>query len=390
MAIKERKTHLEFYKEQGIAPVRYNLSDLDAHFDRRKSLYDKLGLSKLAMKGSSILEIAAGTGHNSLYLASCEASKITLLEPNPVGIEHIKEVYRKYNGRFKSPEIISKKIEDFEPENRYEIVICENWLGNNAHEKLLLEKISSLVSVGGLLVITSISPVGFVPNLLRRHLSNILADVTLPFESRSQIIEQAFASHLATMGAMTRNVTDWVHDNMLNPAYFGICLSLPEAIDLLNSHYEIYATYPCINEDWRWFKSLHGDNRKMTNHFLDQYWLKCHNYLDSMANPCSRDINKNKKLELISKNILENVRDYEDCLLSSINPNKHEVRLMKNLEKFIDLVPDVNKNTIKGIKEAVKFIKEKEKISASNISSMKYFKHLFGRETSYASFQRLK
>ena len=36
---------------------------------------------------------------------------------------------------------------------------------------------------------------------------------------------RAFGPHLRTLAAMTRGVTDWVQDNMLNPAYFGIMLT---------------------------------------------------------------------------------------------------------------------------------------------------------------------
>ena len=65
----ERQTHLEFYREHNIAPVRYDLSNIDAHLERRFSLYAKLGLLPLSFAKSSVLEVAAGTGHNSLYPA---------------------------------------------------------------------------------------------------------------------------------------------------------------------------------------------------------------------------------------------------------------------------------------------------------------------------------
>ena len=51
----KRQSHLEYYEEHGIAPVVYDIRNLDAHFDRRRSLYNKLGLNSLAVSGSTVL-----------------------------------------------------------------------------------------------------------------------------------------------------------------------------------------------------------------------------------------------------------------------------------------------------------------------------------------------
>ena len=61
--------HLEYYTRHGINPVRYDLSDLQLHLDRRGSLYRTLGVTPLAVRGARVLEVAPGTGQNSLYLA---------------------------------------------------------------------------------------------------------------------------------------------------------------------------------------------------------------------------------------------------------------------------------------------------------------------------------
>ena len=61
--------HLEYYTRYGINPVRYDLSDLQLHLDRRGSLYRTLGVTPLAVRGARVLEVAPGTGQNSLYLA---------------------------------------------------------------------------------------------------------------------------------------------------------------------------------------------------------------------------------------------------------------------------------------------------------------------------------
>src|SRR6185437_11627227 len=189
-----RTTHLEFYREHQIAPVRYDLTDMDAHMERRCSLYTKLGLLPLTFNEARVLEVAAGTGHNSLYLARTMPSKLVLLEPNSVGVKHIREVYANFNEPHTSPEVICKTLEEFNPEENFDIVICENWLGTSQHEQKLLLKLANMVAKNGILVLTTVSPVGFVPNLLRRFLTVYLAPSYLAFQKRTEMLTEAFRS----------------------------------------------------------------------------------------------------------------------------------------------------------------------------------------------------
>jgi len=85
--------HLEYYKQHGINPVRYDTSNLRLHLERRASLYRTLGITPLAIRGSRVLEVAPGTGQNSLYLANQKPASLTLVEPNPAGQRDIAAVY---------------------------------------------------------------------------------------------------------------------------------------------------------------------------------------------------------------------------------------------------------------------------------------------------------
>jgi 2-polyprenyl-3-methyl-5-hydroxy-6-metoxy-1,4-benzoquinol methylase len=191
-----RQTHLEYYREHQIAPVRYDLANMDAHMERRCSLYSKLGLLPLTFNQSRVLEVAAGTGHNSLYLARTMPAKLVLLEPNAIGAQHIREVYSSFHQPHTSPELIRETLEEYSPSEDFDIVLCENWLGTSAHEQSLLRKLAGMVANNGMLVLTTVSPVGFVPNLLRRFLSIYLAPENIDFQKRTEILVEAFGSHL--------------------------------------------------------------------------------------------------------------------------------------------------------------------------------------------------
>ncbi len=275
-----RSGHLDYYREHGIAPVRYDLSSMDAHLERRASLYNRLGLLPLALRGSRVLEVAAGTGHNSLYVAYRRPQRLVLLEPNSTAVVHIRQTYADFERPHTPPEIVTQTLEEFAPAERFDIVICENWLGTPDHEIALLHKLAALVEDDGLLVVTAISPIGFAPNMLRRFLVSQLIRHDMDFETRSRTLEAAFGSHLATLAAMTRSARDWVQDNMLNPAFFGLCLGIPRIIAELGGEFDVVGAYPAFAEDWRWFKSLHGRARRINEHFLDEYWRKAINQLD--------------------------------------------------------------------------------------------------------------
>ena len=66
----DKAVELDYYIKEGISPVHYNLSNLKRHFDIRNSLYYLLGLPSKFLKNTDILEVAPGSGHNSLFTSS--------------------------------------------------------------------------------------------------------------------------------------------------------------------------------------------------------------------------------------------------------------------------------------------------------------------------------
>jgi hypothetical protein len=74
--------HLDYYLANEISPVKQDIDDLNKHLERRGSLYTNLGLPQLLIRGKKILEVGPGSGHNCLYVASCEPRQYDLLEPN--------------------------------------------------------------------------------------------------------------------------------------------------------------------------------------------------------------------------------------------------------------------------------------------------------------------
>lgn len=383
-----RKTHLEFYREHKISPVRYDMSDMYAHLDRRGSLYNKLGLLPISFKNANVLEVAAGTGHNSLYVSQLMPLELTLLEPNETAVNYIKNAYANFEFTHTSPNIINAQVEEFSPNKSFDIVLCENWLGTSTHELSLLKKISEMVNVNGIFVLTTIAPIGFFPNVIRRFISLYLAPLNNTFQERTALIIAGFESHLKTITAMNRSSVDWVQDNMINPAYFGLCLSIPRVLENLGDKFQAINSCPVFAEDWRWFKSLYGENRKFNEMFLSEYWKKAHNFLDYREEPKALENSNNHKLEKIALEFVNTVSQHEYALINNTDTTLLNQNILRLVDEFISHYPKSFVEPLKGLIEARDLISDTKNINPETVANMKYFSGLFGRETVYLSLLR--
>lgn len=361
---------------------------MEAHLQRREALYSKLGILPFAFKGASVLEVAAGTGHNSLYLAQLKPARLLLLEPNATAVEHIYAAYAGFDRPHTPPEIVIQTLQEFESSEFFDVVLCENWLGNSDQELALLEKLSRLVAPGGALVVTTVAPIGFLPNMLRRFLVPYLVSPSMEFEAKSAILEKTFAFHLNTLGAMTRTARDWVQDNMLNPAYYGLCLSIPAVIERLRKQFDVVGSSPSFAEDWRWFKSLAGQDRKINQHVLDEYWRKAHNYLDHRQTAAPGHPDKSNRLDELSYQILAAVEAHEDAHLAQCRDIHTAAGKVQSLLKaFIEELEDAFPARV-ALEEFLAMTHDISGDMAGKVSQMRHFNALFGRETSYLSLVR--
>ena len=94
MTFSHRSIELQYYINEGISPVHYDLTDIDKHFQIRASLYRLLGIIPSFFKGKDILEVAPGSGHNSIYTSTLLPRTYDLVEPNPMDVK-ILRIYSK-------------------------------------------------------------------------------------------------------------------------------------------------------------------------------------------------------------------------------------------------------------------------------------------------------
>ena len=372
--------HLAYYTRHGINPVRYDTSNLRLHLERRASLYRTLGVTPLAVRNARVLEVAPGTGQNSLYLARHNPASLTLVEPNPVAVRDIAAVYAEPGAAPLMPRVAETRFEEYEPAEPFDIVVCENWLGTAEHERRLFRKLGRMVADRGLLIVTAVSPVGMLPNLLRRALTNKLTTPDDSFLARTEKLCRAFGPHLRTITAMTRGIIDWVHDNMLNPAYFGIILTVPMVLAEVGSGFDLLGSSPRFAADWRWFKGLCGANRDFNRHILSEYQTGLHNFFDHRMVQPPRDAARNAQFEAAALAVADAVCAWEagEVAAEAVQAAARQV---------IAGIGDLPSEWSTALNEFLNAFAQPD-LTPEDVAELPHFGPLFGRETIYLSFEK--
>lgn len=375
---------LEYYLKQGISPVYYQAKSVAEHLERRQSLYDMLGLPGLLFRGRKVLEFAAGSGQNSLYVAAQMPERFMIVEPNPVALKQIGESYADFEFPHTAPEIVPKMLEDFASDELFDVVICENWLGSPEHEQALLPLILERVAPGGMLIMTAVSITGWLPNLVRYGLiRKLLLDRKMDYGEQAGVVTEALSSHLSTISGMTRSHEDWVKDNMLNPRYLDTGISMEMILEKANPlGFTVFGSSPAFISEWRWFKQLHGENLKTNENALACYDRVQHNFLDYTKTFPDRDREKNRELKKMCEALLATM---------STSRQKFDQNCFDEMADILGSIgynlQSVSEDLASAVGEATEILRSAE-ATPDAISSMKHFRQWFGRETVYFSLQR--
>jgi hypothetical protein len=375
--------HLQFYLENRISPVRQDISDLQKHLARRSTLYRRLGLPPRHISGSRVLEVGPGSGHNSLYLAACRPAALDLVEPNPVGREGINALYATFAIDHTPPRVIPQSLEEYEGPGDYDIVIAEAWLGSTRHELGMINKLSQQAKRGGILILTLQSPVGMFANVLRRLLAYDLTTGLSDISDRTNVLLEAFGTHLSTMRAMSRLHEDWIQDNLLNPAALTSVLTPSTLLGALEG-YGVYDTYPKLITDWRWYKELTGATRSLNPVLLECWRQQTHNFLDAGTPAVTTELasNGNAKLEASSQHLIDYLIDCE-----SRNARPDRKIALDTVMPVAALLTGAGSPIAAAINEFIA-IYQKPVVTASEVATMRSFCKVFGRELVYISFIR--
>lgn len=371
---------VDFYKENKISPVRQDINDLQAHFERRASLYRLLGIVPSLLQEKSILEVGPGGGFNALFTASLSPAFYHLVEGNPTGIEHIEEQFKKLPKFNKNIEIFCSLLEDYNQKIQYDLVLCEGMLSGVPYPKVTLALLNKFVKPGGILIITCIDSISYFPDTLRRLVAQILIDKESSIEEQTAKLLPIFKLHFDKLPGMSRPVDDWIIDNLINPASIGPLLSIPDSLEVLSSEFDFYCSSPDFITDWRWYKQLIAQDKKFNERALNQYWTNVHNFLDYSKILPERSAEENQLLHQLCLDFRSALRFYEDSAkkenFNQINSCLNQLSL--ELKKF-------NMDASLAIDEIISWINQGGN-NIKNLETCTNFQKLFARGQQYLSF----
>jgi SAM-dependent methyltransferase len=304
---------LEFYRRHRISPVRQDIHDLKAHFNRRAALYRHLGILPRFVSGRTALEIGPGSGFNSLYTASLEPSQYVLVEANPRGVDDIRDLFGRYPMLRDRIDVVSASAEEYTSRSTFDFVFCEGVLAlaGLPDPTRLLWNVASHTAHGGVLVITCIDAVSDFPEVLRRLAAQLLIKPDQPLSEQVEKLLPVFSPHLSTLAGMTRRHDDWIVDNLLSPASIGPLLAIPDAIVALRSEFDVFGASPQFLTDWRWYKSITEERGAFNELALSHYWANVHNLFDYRSVWPPRDIDDNQRLYATCAAVRQAVAEFE-------------------------------------------------------------------------------
>lgn len=378
----EIKGHLDFYLEEGISPVRQDISDLGKHLSRREALYRSMGLLPITFRDRRVLEVGPGSGDNSLFIATCMPSEYDLLEPNPVAVEDIKALYEKFELPHRQPTVIPKKLQDFDTDRPYDVILCEGWLGGSEGERQLLKKLSRFVAPGGVMVLSFLPPTGAVATLIRRMLAYRILPEDSDLKTGTELLTSAFGSHLSTLTHMSRAVELWLQDNILNPALLAQLLTPGTIAETLGQNFGLYGCNPRLFTDWRWYKSVSGKTEVENTLFLETFDGHLHNLVDFRFVHPARDLALNRDLEQACLALYAVQAETEKS-----SPELFEKIATPQLRIIRDNLEGISPETAAALNEALELL-QRPTLNAEDIAGAQKFAGMFGREMCYLAATR--
>lgn len=371
---------VDFYRDNGISPVSQDISDLEKHFSRRDALYRHLGLPAGLISGKRVLEFGPGSGHNSLFTAHCDPSRYLLIDGNPVGVKNIQTLLTGHVSQKTKLEVRESFFEDFQSEERFDLVLAEGFLPWQRDPAGLLRHLAGFVDRNGVLVITTSDPISSLSEILRRIMGAMLVEPADSVQVQLDKLLPVFEPHLETLSGMSRPYADWILDNIIQPVV-GKWFAIPEAISAVEAEFDIYGSSPHFLADWRWYKDVHGTQRGYNQLAVEAYQSNLHNFLNFHEHFPPRPASDNEKLKNLSYQVWEIERAYQ--------ANRH----CEHLDVLCELVQRLAEEVAAFSLETADALGEfsngvKEFLNRGQLPKMRYFPGLFGRGQQYLSFIR--
>lgn len=375
-----RPGFLDYYRARKIIPTRQDLSDLTPHFNRRRALYLQLGLAPALLRGRSVLEFGPGPGDNALFTASAKPDSYVFVDGNETSLAHIRE--KEAAGAFDGIKVEMHLTDflGFQDNRKFDVVLAEGCIHGQENPGECLDHIAGFTAPGGVLVTTMQSFASVFPEICRRMVKPLFARRHPDFNDQVAALVAFFQPDLASLNGMSRLHEDWVMDQILHP-YRKFTFTIAEAIDLLGDRFDFFGSSPRFLSDWRWYKSMDGEDPGINARAREIYHANQAALLDYRVSPDNLGTCDGEKLEHLCAEAFDLHLDIWD------NDDVGELpRFCEKTEEIAAVVASASPETARSLRDFVTGITALANDNGD--SDFGTFRQLFGRGLQFASFVR--
>lgn len=215
---KSGKMYL-YYQSQPILPTIANFKstkNLNGYEKQRKDLItEKLNIPVQFFQDREILEFGPDSGENALIFAKWGA-KLHLVEPNNQGIETTKKNFDHFNFSNAIQSITKTDINGYISKKRFDLIVAEGFVHSIKPDKSWLEKFSTLVSPGGLVLISYTNTYGAFMELLYSLIAAYVEQKSSSTAEYNAVLKKIFETKWKSV-PHTRSFESWQMDVIDSP-----------------------------------------------------------------------------------------------------------------------------------------------------------------------------
>jgi SAM-dependent methyltransferase len=372
------KPFIDFYTKLDVIPTHQDISNLKAHFARRRGLCIQLGIPPLFIGNRSVLEFGPGTGQNALFTASLRPADYTLVDGNKRSVEKTTEVLGPSSKR--TPiSILKRDILQYRTKKKFDLVLCEGLIPTQLDPAAFTEHVASFAGPGGVVVITCMDSVSLISEVLRRYLAFYECGPEVAVEKRIRKLTKFFKPHFEQLPGMSRRHDEWVIDNIIHP-WSGPLFSIAEAIKTLEGRFVVLGSSPNYMNDWRWYKQIIGEESSSVAGAEESYWRNLHSFIDHRSVLPQREVGSNKRLLQKADRLYRRIHTMEKT-----GKEYAMADLARDLKEVNALIGLPKSQVSLALQEYIKALKTYQ----GSWPVFRKFSALWGRGQQYISFVRL-
>ncbi|MBA3656259.1 MAG: class I SAM-dependent methyltransferase [Gemmatimonadaceae bacterium] len=249
---------VDFYESKKIIPVHQDTTDFKKHLQRRNALYHQLSVIPGWVAGRSVIEFGPGTGDNAMHTSSLLPARYVLVDGNSESVKEVKARVADRRIHGDSVEVVHSLADDFETDERFDLVICEGLVPGQLDPSAFLRKIAGLCKPGGVVITTTAGAASGLGDICRHAIMPFFTRQADDFWEQVDLAIDFFDPDLQMLPGMSRYPKDWVLDTVMYDWGERWWFSIADAIAALDSNFAFHGSSPRFFQDMRWYKSIHG------------------------------------------------------------------------------------------------------------------------------------